>query len=246
MKRSRLRHGIELVVRPDRVEAALWRHALADRDAARAPIFTHYAQFARMVARDRFRTRRVDNFEMGDVEQLAYEGLLQAIDRFEPLRAVPFRAFARPRIAGSIANGLGRFSEAAANASYRRRVERDRLRSLIVADNDAAGPIERLSELATTLAVGMMLEEWRTEEVEGVTTNEPTAYDTLAWKQTELALRGAIASLPEKEAFIVREHYLGGVSFRQIAAILTLSNGRVSQLHARALARLRDQLAKIC
>lgn len=245
MKRRRARHGLDLVVRPERVEAALWRHALADLARTRGKIFSHYARFARAIARDRYLSRRPDNYELGDVEQFAYEGLLQAIDRFEPLRTIPFRSFARPRIAGSIANGLGKYSEASANAAYRRRAERDRLESLLTEmPEDSGSALQQLSKLAATLAIGLIIEEWRQEEVEQVRASEPTAYDTLAWKQTELALRDSIAMLPANEAFIVQQHYLNGVAFRQIALILGLSNGRVSQLHSRALGKLHEQLAK--
>lgn len=234
-----------MIAKPERVEAALWRNALGNVAAVRGRIFSHYARFARGIARDRFLARRSDNHEIGDVEQLAYEGLLQAIDRFEPLRTIPFRAFARPRILGSISNGLGKYSEAIANAGYRRRTERERIKSLMPTPSGKAdNPLQQLSRLTATLAIGLILDEWRQGEVEQVGTNEPTAYDTLAWKQTELLLRGAIDDLPATEAFIVRQHYLNGVSFRQIAAALDLSTGRVSQLHGRALGRLHGRLAK--
>ncbi len=130
-RRPREKRGIDMVARPERVEAALWRHALHDLAAARDGLFSYYVRFARAIARERFLARRAGNHELGDVEQLAYEGLLQAIDRFEPLRSVPFQAFARPRIFGSISNGLGKYSEAAANSSYHRRTERERLQSLM-------------------------------------------------------------------------------------------------------------------
>lgn len=234
-----------MVAKPERIEAALWRNALGNVAAARGTLFSHYARFARAIARDRFMARRPDNHEVGDVEQLAYEGLLQAIDRFEPLRAIPFRAFARPRIVGSIANGLGTYSEAIANAGYRRRTERERLKSLMAErQEDATSPLHELSKLTATLAIGMILEEWRQSEIEQIGTGEPTAYDTLAWKQTEFMLREAIGDLPPNEAFIVRQHYLNGVGFRQIAVALGLSNGRISQLHGSALGRLHGRLTK--
>ncbi len=234
-----------MVARPERVEAALWRHALGDLSAARDKLFSHYARFARGIARDRFLARRGGNHELGDVEQLAYEGLLQAIDRFEPLRTVPFRAFARPRISGSISNGLGKYSEATANSDYHRRTQRERLKSLAPGPSGTEeSPLQQLSRLTATLAIGLILEEWQQGEVERIGAAEPTAYDTLAWKQTELALRDAIEELPASEAFIVRHHYLDGVSFRQIAAALDLSSGRISQLHRRALGRMHARLAK--
>jgi RNA polymerase sigma factor for flagellar operon FliA len=45
-----------------------------------------------------------------------------------------------------------------------------------------------------------------------------------------------------RESVIVRQHYENGVSFTHIAQLLGLSKGRVSQLHASAVARLRARI----
>jgi len=51
-----------------------------------------------------------------------------------------------------------------------------------------------------------------------------------------------MASLPERQRFIVQQHYVGGMEFQDIAQQLQLSKGRVSQLHAQALEQLRSAL----
>jgi RNA polymerase sigma factor for flagellar operon FliA len=58
------------------------------------------------------------------------------------------------------------------------------------------------------------------------------------------ALALAIAQLPERERRIVGMHYFEGVKLKDIGAELGVSEPRVSQLHARALGRLRGMLAK--
>jgi RNA polymerase sigma factor for flagellar operon FliA len=58
------------------------------------------------------------------------------------------------------------------------------------------------------------------------------------------ALERAVALLPEREANIVTWHYFEGVPFKSIAARLGVSEPRVSQLHARAMGRLRVALAE--
>jgi RNA polymerase sigma factor for flagellar operon FliA len=58
------------------------------------------------------------------------------------------------------------------------------------------------------------------------------------------ALALAIAQLPERERRIVGMHYFEGVKLKDIGAELGVSEPRVSQLHARALGRLRGMLAR--
>jgi len=186
-------------------------------------------------------------FERADIEQLAYEALLQAIPRFDPDRAIPFRSYARRRILGHISNGLAAMSEAAAHYRYRQRAERDRLRSLREGEAGADGgedALTALSRLAATLALGLLAEEVESLDPESLPDGQPSAYENLAWHEMRRKLREQIAALPEREHYVVSQHYRNGVSFRQIAAILGVSKGRVSQIHRAALLRLREQLAR--
>ncbi|MBI2895209.1 MAG: sigma-70 family RNA polymerase sigma factor [Deltaproteobacteria bacterium] len=56
------------------------------------------------------------------------------------------------------------------------------------------------------------------------------------------ALVQAVDRLPERERTIVRLHYFEGVRFKDIGQLLGVSEPRISQLHSRALGRLRTQL----
>jgi RNA polymerase sigma factor for flagellar operon FliA len=58
------------------------------------------------------------------------------------------------------------------------------------------------------------------------------------------ALEAAVALLPEREGKIVGWHYFEGIPFKTIAARLGVSEPRVSQLHARAIGRLRVTMAE--
>lgn len=235
--------GLGLVVREDMAEAVLWRQYLEEPGAqTRQKIFERYVGFALKVAREQFHRRPPGNFDLADVEQLSIEALLQSIDRYDPLRGVSFQSFARPRLSGNISNGLSKSSDATAHYSFRYRAERERLASLAVDRDGEQSAIAALSKLAATLAIGLMLEEQK--DVENIASPEPSAYDTLAWTELNDVLREKVDLLPEKEAFIVKQHYRNGVSFQQIALLLGLSKGRISQLHASALGRLRIQLSK--
>ena len=87
-----------------------------------------------------------------------------------------------------------------------------------------------------------MLEGTGLVEPEDGIDRRPNAYESLAWRQLNAQLDREIDRLPEREAAIIRQHYENGVSFSQIAQLLDLSKGRVSQLHAHALAKLRTRI----
>jgi RNA polymerase sigma factor for flagellar operon FliA len=57
------------------------------------------------------------------------------------------------------------------------------------------------------------------------------------------ALARAVQQLPERERFIVSEHYFGEVKFKSLSETLGVSEPRVSQLHSRAMKRLREIVA---
>ena len=234
--------GLGLLLVPPRVEASLWRRFRFEREfRCREQIFTQYRSLARAIARRQLRARPRNGVELNDMEQFAYEGLLVAIDRYDPLRGIPFGAFARRRIIGSIADGAARMNESDAHYSYRRRIETERLRS-IAAEAGPADPLDALADLAAGLAIGLMLEGTGLVEPEDGIDRRPNAYESLAWRQLNAQLDREIDRLPEREAAIIRQHYENGVSFSQIAQLLDLSKGRVSQLHAHALAKLRTRI----
>ena len=58
-------------------------------------------------------------------------------------------------------------------------------------------------------------------------------------------LIGAINRLPEKEKTVVALYYYEGMTLKEISLILKLSEARISQLHTKAVFRLRGALARI-
>lgn len=230
-------------------ETALWRRLETDGgSAARERLFSLHANFARTIARRHHREHSRGDIDLVDLYQHAYTGLLEAIDRFDPDVGAPFRAFAAHRISGSVLDGIARMSEVREQISWRRRVRQERLRSLSEAESGKQGtpPIETLAELAVGLALGFMLEGTglfaKSEDDEAVNQAAETAYDSLAWKELVQQLQAEVLALPERERTILQEHYIHGVAFEQLASLLDLSKGRVSQLHRAALLLLRKRL----
>ena len=66
--------------------------------------------------------------------------------------------------------------------------------------------------------------------------------DALISRRARTALHGALRTLPEREAFVVRMRYFDDMPSKAIAAAMSVSEARVSQLNARATSRLRAYL----
>ena len=239
-----VRRGLDLLVRPERAEALLWlRLRFEKKQEAREPLFNRYAGFARSIA---VRLRPWGQpANVRDAEQWAYTGLLQAIDSYDPLRGSPFRAFAKPRIAGCVRDGFARSDEFEAQWASRRRQERERLRSLKARQTaEQDDPIETLGAIAACLAIGLMLDGTRLMGDDDAPDPAPSAYDSLAWRQTQAALQREVGRLSKSEASVIRQHYANGLAFTQIAELMGLSRGRISQIHSAALAKLRKRLPR--
>lgn len=209
-----------------------------DEPLVRDELIARYLPWARTVARRVHARLRVPSMEWGDYVQAATIGLIEAVDRFDPAREVDFEAYARFRIRGEVFNAAR-----ACLKEDRRRVDpnelgRDRVRSLA---REAGGdPLEQMMELVSGLAVGLLVESDIGSTVEH---DRCDAYRRVEFTQIANALRGGLAQLPEREGLILELHYLQHVPFKDIAAALGVTKGRVSQLHKQAIERLRRTLS---
>lgn len=240
---------IEEAVSP--AEHELWRGARLQKDTqSRERLFFNYQRFAREIARRHYLDRRSGDIEYYDLCQLAYAGLLEAIDRFDPDRGAPFRSYAAQRISGSIRDGVSKASEMREQISHRNRVRRERVKSLSVEDAEDAEDadfgkaLEALTELAVGLALGFMLEE-TSLYLDDDRDKQPNAYESLAWKQLGQRLLREVERLPDREGSVVRKHYFQDMSFSSIAELLGVTKGRVSQIHRAAMQRLNHRLSDL-
>lgn len=182
--------------------------------------------------------------ELRELHQLAYAGLLEAIDRFDLNRGVPFYGFAGHRIMGSIRDGIAQMSELREQATWRAKFQRERMRSLVSgAQNESQAPIQKLSELAVGLAVGYMLEGEGAHSIEVESVQAaPTAYESAVWTETITHLKVELDRFPDREQTVLRLHYLSGCNFDTIAVLLRVTKGRISQIHRSALKLLQSRL----
>jgi RNA polymerase sigma factor for flagellar operon FliA len=229
-------------------EVELWQAFRARGSAAaRESLFNLHLPFAKRIARRLWLRGWSDRIEFEELCQLASAGLLESLDRFDPALGVPFQGYAARRIRGSVLDGLSKMSEGREQIAFRGRMRRERARSLAAATPDNLTTEEALTALvdaAVGLALGFMLEDSGLYATEATADLRPSAYESLAWKEVVGRAVSAIDALPPRERTVVRGHYVDGLAFEQIAAVLGVSKGRVSQLHREALGRLRSRIGR--
>lgn len=231
--------------------AAAWRELAATRDLGlRNQLVESHLKLARTVAAVLYRHRGGLAVEFGDYVQFATLGLIEAVDRFDVERGVPFASFASLRIRGSVLNSLAGLSEQYQQLDLRKRLRRERLESLRRPD---AGTVQLhphdlfsgLAEMAIGLALAHLLEG--SGMLQGLGDSTPAYrqefYDSTRERQLRETLEMLVGSLPERERRVVRYHYFQNIAFSEIAELLGLTRGRVSQIHRQALLLLKAQRA---
>lgn len=222
--------------------AETWRAFIDTRSSvARDGLATYYDGLARSHAARCFALRADDSVSFQDFLQYARVGLLESIERFDLERGVPFAAYASRRIRGAILNGLPRESELAAQREAARDRTIDFVESVIGRGEEGFSTASFDELVATTvgLALAELLESGADEVADASVEGNPYAASELA--QLRRVLIAGVAQLPERERQIVEQHYFLLMDFTEIAAELSVTKGRVSQLHAQAMRRLRER-----
>lgn len=235
-------------------EDVLWRQLREQDDAgARERLLALHIGYAKVVAASYYARRFHDEIEFADYLQYARVGLLEALERFDPTRGVQFRTFAARRMHGAILNGIERFTEKQQQIAARQRLRSDRIQDVKALAGERSGSgstvpqdprqlLAYVAEAGIGLALCWLLEGSGMVEGEAETMAQPF-YRSTELRQLRERLLNSIDALPAQERSVIRSHYLQEVPFEQVAATLQLTRGRISQVHRRALLRLRGLLA---
>ena len=195
--------------------------------------------------------------EVDDLIQVGNLGLIDAAQRYVQKDGVTFAAYAGIRIRGAIVDHLRRASNLCRTTiAMRQKVKRvtDKLEQKL---QRAPSSMEIADEAG--ISVGEY-EEWRVafqanthNSIDEVmddfsiwfhsSDDNPEAH--LAKVEIKAALRLALNDLTQKEALVVQLYYVEELNVYEIAEILNVTTGRVSQIKKGAIMRLRDRLANL-
>ena len=208
----------------------------------RSYLIGHYLPLAKIIAAKLYGLRPGGSGSFDDYLQYARVGLMECVDRYDVSRNVSFESYATHRIRGAILNGIGHESEVSAQRSFWRTRMPDRLQSVAAGagSNPERASLQELIDITVGIAIGLALDEEENDQIDETLPSNPYAATEL--DQFIRLVRSLVDKLPERECEIVRGHYFEHLEFQVLAQHYSITKGRVSQLHARALTRLRGML----
>ena len=214
--------------------------------------------FVQALAR-RLATSMPHAIDINDLVQDGMIGLIDATHRFDESRGIKFETFAERRVRGAMIDALRRGAWPRGIRRVRRELEaaREQLRhklgcepsladlaNHIGADEARLGrTIVRINTIESTspLATGDSVDEASLPPV--LVPSEPPAPDkSCELDEVRERVRSAISALPPRERKIIGLYYFGEVTMKRIGAEIGVNESRVSQLHSRAIQRLRKLL----
>lgn len=199
------------------------------------------------------------SIDLGDLVQDGVLGLMDAANRFDEARGIKFETFAERRVRGAMIDALRRDAWPRGVRRARRELEaaREQLRRELGAEptiSDLARRVgtdvpqlERMIVRINTIESTSPLANIETMDSSTLPAvlvpSEPISPDRLFEQgQTRGRVRTALAKLPARERRILSLYYFGEATMKQIGQEIGVNESRVSQLHARAIQRLRRLL----
>jgi len=198
-----------------------------------------------------------------DAVAYGIEGLIQAVDSYDPTRGTTFASFAIRRIRGSILDAIRRMD--VLPRSLRKGARELEKATLDLASNLGRWPTQR--ELALRLGLPLrelqglvghsssrvvslerIMEEKGGEGSSPWEASDPDEYSDPAAaadrRASMVLLDGALTTLPHRDRAILQLRYGRGMAFHEIGALMGLSESRVCQLHKRILTGLKHRLTR--
>ncbi len=245
----------------------LWRRYKDEGDeVARERLVVAYSPMVKFVA-GRLGAGLPSHVEDADLISYGLVGLIGAIERFEPERGIKFETFAMTRIRGAIIDELR-------SLDWVPRSVRSRAREIEVTQAKLEHELQRApSEAELAAKLNMSEEELQTSLLEIANSSvyaldelwtvsdssgdQVSLLDTIADEgaadpqealdssEVKDRLTEAIASLPEREQLVVALYYYENLTLREIGEVLGVTESRVSQLHTKAVMRLKSHLQAV-
>ncbi len=203
------------------------------------------------------------SIELSDLVQDGMLGLIDAACRFDEARGIKFETFAERRVRGAMIDALRKDAWPRGVRRQRRELEaaREELRrelggeptladlaARVGSDEARLGrTILRISTIESTSPLSAGEHPVAAALPPALVPSEPQSPDkALEEQEVRDRIRAAIALLPPRERKVIGLYYYSEATMKQIGASIGVNESRVSQLHARAIQRLKTVLGPDC
>ncbi|HYF83027.1 MAG TPA: FliA/WhiG family RNA polymerase sigma factor [Clostridia bacterium] len=235
----------------------LWETYSKTKDAGiREELILKYTYLVKFVA-GRLYASYGSNVEFDDLVSYGIFGLIDAIDKYDFSRGVKFDTYAQLRIRGAIIDQLRAIDWLPRSV---RQKSKEIEKAYYEMENKLGRPAND-EEMADSF--GLSIEDFQ-KKIQNITTYSIVSLDDLLEQKRDVTsseedkqietpesvvenievteiLTDAISTLPEKEKKVVSLYYYDELTYKEIGKLLNISESRVSQLHTKAIIRLKNR-----
>jgi RNA polymerase sigma factor for flagellar operon FliA len=240
---------------------AAFAPASAPAQSSRQDIILKYYPLVRTIA-CRMGRRLPPSVDVDELVNVGVIGLIDAIDRFDETRGVPFKSYAEIRIQGAMVDSLR--SDDWVPRSVRRKFnrleqcrtglmqelgrepEREEMIGRLGTSEAEYESLVKDSRITRLISLDVSTnEDGSAPLVESVSKYEDDAADSLFDKEMRKEVAHAVECLPAKERIAVTLYYMQGLTLRDIGARLGVTESRACQLRGQGVKRLQFRLRSL-
>ena len=241
-------------------EKTYWRRYKEQGDqSAREALIVHYMRVVKFIA-GRMAIHVPSNVEMGDLTGWGIMGLLDAVEKFDLGQDAKFSTYASIRIRGAIIDQIRTLDWAPRSLRQTARkvgASRERLRHVLGREptveemaSDIGSTPEQVGDTIAQLQTAQVLslddylptEDSSDARKVDVTFNPaaPNPMQAAETNERQERIVKAILELPDQQQKVLNLYYYEELTLKEIGAVLSVTESRVSQIHSAAMKRLRQ------
>lgn len=236
----------------------LWKKYTNKKDpGVREELIIEYSYLVKYVA-GRLSIYFGSNVDYDDLVGFGVFGLIDAIEKFDIGKGVKFETYASLRIRGSIIDSI-REMDWVPRSLRQKNKELERVYSELENELGCSASDKQVAERmgmtmesfykmlgSVSISTLVSLEDFLEQNYEvsfninSSASDKPEAY--IEFAEIKEILADSIDKLPEKEKFVISLYYFEELTLKEISAIMKVSESRISQLHTKAILRMRGKL----
>ena len=224
----------------------------------REQLILDYYPLVRTIA-CRMARRLPPSVEVDELINIGTLGLIDAVDRYDASRGVPFKAYAEIRIQGAMFDSLrgddwvprsvrrkvNRIEHAKKSLTFSlgRDPSRDEMADALEMSTDEYDALVRDARIKKLISLDIpTTEDGHTPLVEIIPGQDEGVDSILCREELKSEVAHAVSWLPEKERVAVTLYYMQGVTLKEIGEILDVTESRACQLRSQGVKRLKFRL----
>ena len=228
--------------------------------AVREQLIIEYAPLVKVVA-GKLSMYLGNNVEYDDLVSFGIFGLIDAIDKFDLQKDVKFETYASVRIRGSILDQIRKMDWIPRTVRQKQRKIEEATKKIEARTGGAASDTEIAEELGISedeylawqgqlkVTNVVSLNEFMEQGNEPVMDSRRNSHfaqpeEIIAKDELKKMLGEALALLTEKENKVILMYYYEDMTLKEISKVLAVSESRVSQLHTKALAKMKQKMGR--